>query len=121
MSGRFTRVTFLVIGPLLGWLACFTGIYVLGAIACARGLAQLRVAGVGFVGAVTAGLVLVAAALTAWRMASALRQYRSRAHGERFTAFLTLSLGALALLALVLLAMPVLITRPACAGQPVFG
>jgi hypothetical protein len=118
VSGRFTRVTLAMTGPLLAWLACFSVIYGFGAVACARGFAQMRLAGVGVIGAVTTAAVLATAAFTVWQIAAAMRQYRSSGHSEKFAGFLVLSLGGLGLLGLILLALPALVIRPVCAGQP---
>jgi hypothetical protein len=121
MSRGFTQVTFLVMGTLLVWLACFTAIYVLGAVACARDFAQLRIAGLGIPGVVSTLLVLAAAAFTAWRVQCALRQRQRGDQNAKFTQFLALSLGTLVLVGLGLLTLPALLVRPACAGQPALG
>ncbi len=118
MQRRFTRVTWLVMAPLLAWLACFTGVYLVGALACARGFAGVRWAGVGITTLLTALLVLAAAAFTAWRIASARRLLRGSPEEQKFSAFLASSLAGLVLLGLVLVWLPVLVVRPPCTGQP---
>lgn len=119
MLRGFTRVTLVIMGPLLAWLACFTAVYVLGALACARGFAGARVAGVGVIGLMTTVLVLATAAFTVWQATSALRHQRSTAHNDKFSGFLALSLGGLVMFGLVLMALPALIVQPPCAAQPV--
>ena len=42
MLRGFTRVTLVILGSLLAWLACFTAIYVLGALACAQGVVRTQ-------------------------------------------------------------------------------
>lgn len=118
MLRGFTRVTRVILGPLLAWLACFTAIYVLGALACARGFAETRIAGAGVIGLLTSVLVMVTAAYTLWQIPSALRHYRSSTQNDSFSGFLALGLGGLVVLGLVLVSLPVLIVRPACASQP---
>ena len=118
MLRGFTRVTLVIMGSLLAWLACFTAIYVLGALACARGLAATRIAGFGVIGLMTTVLVLATAAFTLWQIAAAARHRRSAAHNDRFSGFLARSLGGLVMLGVVLLSLPATIVRPACAGQP---
>lgn len=117
MARSFTRVSFLVMGSLLAWLACFSAIYVLAAVACARDPGDLRSAG-AFPAAAAILLLLLATAFTVWQVRRALRQRRRGDQNAKFTEFLALSLGALALLGLGLLALPALLARPACAGQP---
>lgn len=118
MAPGFTRVTFLVMGSLLAWLACFAAIYALGAIMCARGLAQAQLAGIGIIGAASTVLVLATAAFTAWQARRALQQRRQGNQNAKFTQFLALGLATLVLTGLALLALPVLLVRPACVGQP---
>jgi hypothetical protein len=121
MSARFTSVTWLTFGSLLAWLSCFVSIYVLTALACARGWADLRFAGLGIVPATWALLLLVAAGCTGALATLALRR-RRRAQGRdsnaRFIDFLALSLGLFALFALLWMALPALAAH-SCAGQPV--
>lgn len=118
MARSFPHVALLITGSLLAWLACFAAIYVLGAIACARDFADLRLAGISFPAIASVLLLLLATGFTAWQVRRALRQRRRGDQNSKFTEFLALSLGALALMGLGLLAMPVLLVRPACAGQP---
>lgn len=116
--GAFTRTSLRIMGSLLAWLAGFTMIYVLGAVACAGGLAQLGVAGIGFIGIATTLVVLAVGAFTVWQVVSATREVRSGAQEQKFGGFLALSLGGLVLFGLLLLLLPALVVRPACTGQP---
>ncbi len=118
MPRAFTPTSFRIMGSLLAWLACFTVIYVLGALACARGLAGLSIAGFGFIGLVTILAVLAVGVFTVWQVRSAFRQVRGGGEDEKFRGFLALSLGGLVLFGLLLLLLPALVVRPACTGQP---
>ncbi|HWL63045.1 MAG TPA: hypothetical protein VNQ32_09625 [Steroidobacteraceae bacterium] len=118
MRGRFSHITLLIMGPLLAWLACFAAAYALGALACARGFAEVRVAGLGITTVLTVLLVLATAAATVRKILAARRRMQDVGQQERFGAFLAFSLGALVLMGLLLLWLPALVVRPVCTGQP---
>lgn len=118
MARPFTQVAFLVMGSLLAWLACFASIYVLGAIACARDFVHLRLAGLTLPTIASVLLLSTATGFTIWQVRRAQRQRRRGDQNSKFTEFLVLSLGTLAMLGLGMLALPALLVRPACTGQP---
>jgi hypothetical protein len=103
---------FLVAGGLLAWMADFVLVYVFAALACARGFADATLVGLPIV-----PLVTVLASLTAGTITILIgrRGYRMRHAAEvdehtRFIGFVALAGGSLALVALLLLVMPVLVT-----------
>lgn len=120
MTRRFTPVTFFIMGALLVWLLCFAVIYVLAALACSRGFAGLRMAGIGFVPAMSALLVIAGAVITALLARVAHRRWRRQERGShaRFIHFVLMSSALFVLLALGWIALPGLLVRPPCMGQP---
>lgn len=111
MQHRFTATTFLVLGGLLVWMANFVFVYVFAAVACARGFADARWSGLPVVTLATLLSSVIAGVIT---VLIARRGYRLHAAVEadehtRFIGFVTLAGGALALVALVLLVMPVIV------------
>lgn len=120
MERGFTRVTLQIAGTVLVWLACFTAIYVFGALACVRGLAVTSMDSPIVIDVAAVLLVLSAAAFTLWQVRRAVRQHRA-GDGMGFIPSLALGLGMFVLLGLVMLSLPVLLARPLCAGQPELG
>lgn len=119
MSPTFARMALRILGPLLAWMACFALVYVLGAISCVHQAGHERTDGSGLAGAVSFLLVLAATALTAWQIRGALQQRQRRCdQNTKFALFLVLGLGAVGLMGLALLALPLVAVHPACAGQP---
>lgn len=117
MERRFTPTALLIWSGLLVWAADFLFVYVFAAVACAQSFADARVFGVSVVAFATvlatiAALVATAAVIAyAWRRT---RACRSDAR-ERFVLFLTMSLGAIALVAIVWSALPPLLLETGCA------
>lgn len=119
MPPPFGRLAMRIMGSLLAWMACFTMVYVLGAISCAHQAGRARVDGIGLAGAASLLLVLATAAFTAWQMRTALQQRRQRSdQNTKFARFLVLGLGAIGLMGLAMLALAVTSVHPHCAGQP---
>lgn len=117
MSPPFTRVAMRITGPLLAWLACFALIYVLGAVSCAEENGRDRISGTGL--AVSIAMLLATTAFTAWQIRRAVQQRQRRSdQNSKFAQFLVLGLGAVGLMGLALLALPLLAVHPSCAGQP---
>lgn len=112
MQHRFTSTTFLIVGGLLAWMANFILVYVFAAVACARGFADARWLGLPIVTLVTlfASLLTGAVTILVVRLGYRLRRVAGTDEHTRFIGFVTLACGALALVALVLLVMPVLVT-----------
>ena len=113
---RFTPTVFSITGGLLIWFANFLLVYGFAAVACARGFADARLAGMRLVPLVILGVNLLAGAATVALLLIA-RQRRGAeqldAH-ERFLRFLVLASCGIALLALWLLAMPPLLISHPC-------
>lgn len=111
MQHRFTATSFLVVGGLLVWMADFVFVYVFAAVACARGFADVSLLGLPVVTLATLLSSLIAAAITVlivrrgYRLSSAVDMDEH----TRFIGFVTWAGGGLALVALVLLVMPVLV------------
>lgn len=115
----FARLVMRIMGPLLAWLACFALVYALGAFSCAHDAGRARVGGIGLAGAVSMLLVLATAAFTAWQVRCALHGRQRRGdQNTKFAQFLVLGLGAIGLMGLAMLVLPVVTVHPACAGQP---
>jgi hypothetical protein len=109
---RFTTIVFLIWGGLLTWAGYFLFVYVFAALACARHFHHVTVAGIGVVTLATFAALPIALAITLWIVQHARRRIREDA--SRLARFLAVSLGSLALLAMVWIALPVLILRRSC-------
>jgi hypothetical protein len=114
----FTSTTLFIAGSMLIWLANFVVVYVIAALACARGFAAVRLLGLPIVPVLTIVSSIAAAVVTLLllrRGAAALHDGAQTAHA-RFIGFIVLASSVLALIALVLLALPPLLVS-ACARQ----
>lgn len=114
---RFARTAFFLWSGLLIWAADFLFIYVLAALACARGFAATEIAGVRLVPFAAMLATLLALAGTAAVMWSARQRTRRASDRDRpaeFVSFLVLALGALALLAIAWNALPVVMLSSHC-------
>lgn len=108
---RFTSTTLFIVGSLLVWLANFVVVYVIAALACARGFAAAQLLGMPLVPAVTTLSSLAAAVVTFVLLrtgASALRERGASEH-SRFIGFVAFMTSVLGLIALVLIALPPLV------------
>ena len=113
---RFTATTLRLWGGLLVWAGYFLGVYVVAALACERGFADVRVAGVDLVTLVSAGGCIVSLAGTGALIAVTRRGARAQAaQGAGFADRLGWTLGLLGLLAIVWTALPHLLLRTGCA------
>jgi hypothetical protein len=114
---RFTVATLRLWGGLLVWAAYFLVVYVVAALACERGFADVHIAGVDVVTFVSAGGALVSFALTGALVAVTRRGARadSARGGARFADRLGWTLGLLGLLAIAWTALPHLLLRTGCA------
>jgi hypothetical protein len=112
MQHRFTATAFLVAGGLVVWIADFVVVYVFAALACARGFADASLLGLPIVTAATLILTLIAGVITVWIGHRGYRWHSNAKLDEhtRFIGFVTFAAGMLALVALVLLVMPALLT-----------
>jgi len=106
----FTQTTFLMMGGLLVWMADFVVVYVFAAVACARGFAGVSWFGVPIVTLVTLLASLVAGVVTGLIVRRGYLLQRNVATDEqsRFIGFVALASGGIALIALMLLVLPVL-------------
>jgi len=117
MSGRdhehrFTPTTLFIAGSLLVWMADFVLVYVFAALACARGFADVEVARLPIVPVVTTACSLAAGVITFVLLRKGFIAMRADAASEhsRFLGFVTLTTSVLALISLVLIALPPLLT-----------
>lgn len=118
MDRRFTPTTFLIWSGLLIWAADFLLIYVIQAIICAKGYADLSVAGLPAIPATTLLCTLAAMFATAFITIRCARRLLDGPSDQRvrFTFFITAAVGALALVAIVWTALPGLLLRTGCAA-----
>lgn len=111
MQHRFTATSFLIFGGLLVWMADFVFVYVFAAVACAKGFADANLLGLPIVTVVTLLASLLAGVITVLILRRGYRLHNAPETDEhtRFIGFVTFASGGLALVALVLLVMPVLV------------
>jgi hypothetical protein len=115
MPDSFARTAFTLTGALLAWAADFAFAYAFAAIACARGYAGNTVAGIGIVPLASIAASLAAAGVTFWLLRSAARE-KAANHGDRlFTSATGLAIGAVAMIAIALTALPAVLVRGVCA------
>ena len=115
---RFISKAFLLFGGLLIWAAHFMTVYSANAVACARGLAGIRIFGIGLVPITIILVTIIALAAAAYIVVSALSwqgPISGEPHGAPTTAFLrqmTVMVTLFSMIAIVLSAMPSLIVQP---------
>ena len=117
MQHRFTPTSMLLVGGLLVWMATFTFLYVFAAVACAKGFADVRIAGLPLIPSVSVVTSLIAGAANVQLVRYGWRTHKQQtldAHSS-FIGFVTFATSALGLVALVLLVLPPLFVQ-ACAG-----
>jgi hypothetical protein len=122
MADSFARTAFTITGALLAWAADFVLVYAFAAVACERGYASRTVAGVGIVPLVSIVASMLAAGVTIWLLRAAAhktpaptREQNSSGRNGAFTSRTTRVVGALALIAIVLTALPAVLVSAACA------
>src|SRR5690606_21419563 len=103
---------FAVPGGVVVWVAGFEVDSVFAALPCARGFADASLLGLPIVTAATLILTLIAGVITVWIGHRGYRWHSNAKLDEhtRFIGFVTFAAGMLALVALVLLVMPALLT-----------
>lgn len=114
---RFTSTTVFICGGLLIWAADFLLLYVVAALACAKGFAHVRVAGLPFVAFFGTLVTLGAMAGTALIVRVAVRRLRAAGDSDRALRFIYLlagSLGRLALVAIFFNALPAWLLATDC-------
>jgi hypothetical protein len=116
---RFSAATLWTLAGFLVWALHFGVIYSLAALACARGFADARLAGIRLLSwgiglATAAGFATTAAVIVlTWRDRRRHLQAEDDEDPTRFAAWLTVAIGLLASLAMLWQALAVL-TVPAC-------
>ena len=110
-ASRFTSTAFLIWSGLLTWAAYFLFVYVFAALACAQRFAQQTVASIPVVPLVAAIATVVALGTTVVLMRVAARRLATT---SAFARFLALALGALALICIVWVALPLLVLHRTC-------
>ena len=113
---RFAGAAAWMLGGLLVWAAYFLGVYVFAALACERGFAAARVAGIGVVPFAAGTGFAVALGVTLVLARAARRRLRAqRPRVNAFADFLAFALALAAVLALTWTALPPLLLRTGCA------
>ena len=111
MQRRFTPTAFTLMGGLLIWITNFVFVYSFAAVACARGFAHLETLGIRIVPLVTTSATCLSFAATVALLVMARRRGRARSDAStQFIEFVAMATGGLALVALVFLALPPLLT-----------
>ena len=114
---RFISKTFFLFGGLLIWATHFMFVYSATAVACARGLADITVLGVGLIPLTVILATVLALLATGWLLYAALTwggplRGEPRDPGNVFVRQITLALTLLSMIAIVLSALPSLIVPP---------
>jgi hypothetical protein len=115
MDRKFTPTSFLIWSGLLIWAADFMLIYVIQAIACAKGFADVALLGIGVIPLTTLVCSGGAIAATVFVLRGSLRSLRATDERVLFTSFIAVAAGGLAMLAIVWTALPGLLLRTGCA------
>lgn len=112
----FIPTTVFITGALLAWLSAFVIVYVFAALACARNFASVTIFGLPIVPVVTTLTCIVTGIATVLLLRKGMAALRARTQDEheRFIGFVAFATSGLALIALVLLSLPPLLTS-ACA------
>ncbi len=112
---RFTPTALLLCGGLLIWAADFLIVYVVAAVACAKGYAASSIAGVPFVTFIGTSVTLLAGLATAALVRVVLGRWRDRDDGPSgFMYFLALTISLIALLAMFFNVLPVWLLSSEC-------
>lgn len=115
---RFGSKTFLLFGGLLIWAAHFMFVYSANAVACERGLQDMRILGAGlipFTVAVATVIALAGGGYVLWLAFGWLGPLRGEPHDDPAGAFLrqiSIVLTLLSMIAIVLSALPSLVVMP---------
>ena len=114
---RFIPMALFICGSLLIWASDFLAVYVIAALACAKGWAELTVVGLPFVAFIGTMLTLAACIGTLAILRFAVK--RLQANGQldpsmRFIYFLAAAIGMLALIAILYNALPAWLLATEC-------
>jgi hypothetical protein len=115
MTDSFVRTALALTGALLAWAADFVFVYAFAAIACERGYAAKTVAGVGIVPLASLVATFAAAGVTIRLLRAATRGHPANESLGVFASRTKVAVGALAMIAIVLTALPALLVRGVCA------
>jgi hypothetical protein len=117
MDRKFTPTAFLIWGGLLIYAVDFVVIYVIEAIACAKGFADGALLGISAVALTTLLCSAVAATAVGLILRRCVVQLRAAPPDERtrFTLFIAAATSALALVGIAWTALPGLLLRTGCA------
>jgi hypothetical protein len=115
MTDSFVRTALALTGALLAWAADFVFVYVFAAIACERGYAGKTVAGAGIVPLASLVATFAAAGVTIWLLRAATRGHPANDSCGVFASKTKVAVGALAMIAIGLTALPALLVRGVCA------
>lgn len=111
----FTLTTLFICGGLLIWAADFVLVYVVAAIACAKGHATDTIAGIPFVAFVATVITIVAIAATLLLLRTAIRRLRAQTQeANRFIYTLTMSIAGMATLAMFFNVVPAWLLAMEC-------
>ena len=111
----FALTSFFICGGLLIWAADFLLIYVIAAIACAKGFVTGTIAGMPFLAFVATVITLIAIATTVLLLRIAIRKLRAQTRdANRFIYTLTASIAGMAILAMFFNAMPAWLLATEC-------
>lgn len=117
---RFLPTSFMMWGGLLIWGTQFLSAYVIAALACARRFAHVQVFGINVVALTVLVISVAAIVATLMVMRYALRRGRMAADrgdhdpNDAFIRFVTMAVAGFALLAIILVALPPLLSGPGC-------
>lgn len=115
---RFMPTALFICGGLLIWAANFMAVYVVAAIACAKGFAGSNVAGMPFVAFAGTVLTLAAGAGTVAILRTGMKRLKTNGQlnaSVRFIYFLAAAVGMLALVAILFNALPAWLLANECA------
>ena len=111
----FTLTTVFICGGLLIWAADFLLVYVIAAVACAKGFAMNTIAGMPFVAFVATIITLVAIVATVLLLRIAIRKLRAQTQeANRFIYTLTASIAGMATLAMFFNVLPAWLLATEC-------
>lgn len=106
---RFTPTALFICGGILIWAGDFLAVYVIAALACAKGWVELTIAGMPIVAFIGTILTIAACAGTAAILRIGLKRLQANGRLDasmRFIYFLAAAIGMLALIAILFNALP---------------
>ncbi len=111
----FTLTTLFMCGGLLIWAADFLIVYVIAAIACAKGWVMGTIAGMPFVAFIATVITVIAIAATVLLLRIAIRKLRAQTQeANRFIYTLTASIAGMGTLAMFFNVLPAWLLATEC-------